>query len=147
MKFGAKMKVLFVCNANVGRSQAAEALFKRLSSHEAESAGTRADEIVARSNPPTRTLKDTPSPAVPYLKELGVDISQNLRTQLTEDLVRQADKVIVMADRDNWPDYLRDSDKVTFWDIEDTRGLGSDEAQPLLDEIKRRVEGLVREIG
>ena len=91
------MKILFVCNANVGRSQAAEALFKRLSSLDAHSAGTRADEIVARSNPPTRTLKDSPSPAVPYLKELGVDISQNLRTQLTSEMVQQADKVIVMV--------------------------------------------------
>lgn len=141
------MKILFVCNANVGRSQAAEALFKRLSSHDAHSAGTRADEIVARSNPPTRTLKDSPSPAVPYLKELGVDISQNLRTQLTSEMVQQADKVIVMADKDNWPDYLRDNDKVTSWDIENTRGLGSDEARPLMDEIKRRVEELVREVG
>lgn len=141
------MKVLFVCNANVGRSQAAEALFKRLSNHQADSAGTKADEVVARSNPPTRMLKDSPSPAVPYLKEMGVDISQNLRTQLTEDLVAQADRVIVMADRDNWPDYLRDSDKVTFWAIEDTLGLGSGEARTLLDEIKRRVEELVRETG
>ncbi len=141
------MKILFVCNANVGRSQAAEALFKRLSSLDAHSAGTRPDEIVARSNPPTRTLKDSPSPAVPYLKELGVDISQNLRTQLTSEMVQQADKVIVMADKDNWPDYLRDNDKVTSWDIENTRGLGSDEARPLMDEIKRRVEELVREVG
>lgn len=141
------MKILFVCNANVGRSQAAEALFKRLSSLDAHSAGTRADEIVARSNPPTRTLKDSPSPAVPYLKELGVDISQNLRTQLTSEMVQQADKVIVMADKDDWPDYLRDNDKVTSWDIENTRGLGSDEARPLMDEIKRRVEELVREVG
>ena len=141
------MKILFVCNANVGRSQAAEALFKRLSSLDAHSAGTRADEIVTRSNPPTRTLKDSPSPAVPYLKELGVDISQNLRTQLTSEMVQQADKVIVMADKDNWPDYLRDNDKVTSWDIENTRGLGSDEARPLMDEIKRRVEELVREVG
>ena len=141
------MNVLFVCNANVGRSQAAEASFKRLSGHEAESAGTRADEIVERLNPPTRTLKDSTSPAVPYLKELGVDISQNLRAQLTSEMVQQADRVIVMADKDNWPDYIRDSEKVTFWDIVDTRGLGSDEARPLLDEIKRRVEELVREIG
>ncbi len=141
------MKVLFVCNANVGRSQAAEALFKRLSSHEAHSAGTRADELAERANPPTRMLKDSPSPAVPYLKEMGVDISQNLRTQLTSEMVQQADRVIVMADKDNWPDYLRDSEKVTFWDIEDTRGLGSDAAQPLLDEVKRRVEQLAREVG
>ena len=81
------------------------------------------------------------------MKELGVDISQNVRTQLTEDLVRQVDRVIVIADRDTWPDYLSNSDKVVVWDIQDTLGMGSDEAQLLLDEIKRRVEELVRETG
>ena len=35
------MKVLFVCLANVGRSQMAEAFFNRLSRHQAGSAGSR----------------------------------------------------------------------------------------------------------
>lgn len=141
------MKVLFVCNANVGRSQAAEALFKRLSSHEAESAGTRADEIVARSNPPTRSLGDAGSTAIPYMKEQGVDISENTRKQLTPEMVQDADKIIVVADKDTWPNYLNNSDKVVVWDIQDTRGMGPDSATPLFDEIKQRVEELVREIG
>ena len=37
------MKALFVCNANMGRSQVAEALFNQLSSESAGSAGTVAD--------------------------------------------------------------------------------------------------------
>ncbi len=35
------MKVLFVCVANVGRSQMAEAFFNRLSDHQATSTGSR----------------------------------------------------------------------------------------------------------
>jgi hypothetical protein len=62
-------------------------------------------------------------------------------------MVQEADKVIVMADDDTWPDYLRNSDKVVVWTIEDTRGMGPDSARPLYDEIKRRVQELVTQVG
>ena len=139
------MKVLFVCNANVGRSQVAEALFNQISGEPAISAGTVADAIVERTNPASRSLKDGGSSAITYMNEQGVDISESLRDQLTPQMVQDADKVIVMADEDNWPDYLRNSGKVVVWTIEDTRGMGPDSARPLYDEIKRRVQELVRE--
>ena len=141
------MKVLFVCVANVGRSQAAEALFNQLSGQTATSAGTRADEVFARTNPPTRSLGDTGSTAVPFMKKQGVDISGKTRKQLTGTMVQEADKVIVMADRDSWPDFLQDSNKVTYWDITDPVGLGDDAALSIYNEIKWRVEELVRKIG
>ncbi|MBQ10798.1 MAG: hypothetical protein CMJ45_04540 [Planctomyces sp.] len=139
------MKVVFVCNANVGRSQVAEALFNQISGEPAISAGTVADAIVERTNPASRSLKDGGSSAITYMNEQGVDISESLRDQLTPQMVQDADKVIVMADEDNWPDYLRNSGKVVVWTIEDTRGMGPDSARPLYDEIKRRVQELVRE--
>ena len=141
------MKVLFVCNANVGRSQVAEALFNQLSSEPATSAGTVADAIVERTKPASRRLKDGGSSAITYMNEQGVDISESLRDQLTPEMVQEADKVVVMADDDNWPNYLRNSDKVVMWTIEDTRGMDPDSARPLYDEIKRRVQDLVKESG
>ena len=141
------MKVLFVCNANMGRSQVAEALFNQLSGEPATSAGTRADAIVEMTKPSSRRLKDAGSSAITYMSEQGVDVSESLREQLTPELVQEADKVIVMADDDTWPDYLRNSDKVVVWEIQDTRGMGPDSARPLYDEIKRRVQELVRDAG
>ena len=141
------MKVLFVCNANVGRSQVAEALFNQLSSEPAISAGTVADAIVERTKPASRRLKDGGSSAITYMNEQGVDISESLRDQLTPEMVQEADKVVVMADDDNWPNYLRNSDKVVVWTIEDTRGMDPDSARPLYDEIKRRIQVLVKESG
>ncbi len=141
------MKVLFVCNANMGRSQVAEALFNQLSGEPATSAGTRADEIVERTKPSSRRLKDGGSSAISYMSDQGADVSEKTRDQLTPEMVQEADKVIVMADNDNWPDYLRNSDKVVVWTIQDTRGMGPDSARPLYDEIKRRVQELVRELG
>ena len=38
------------------------------------------------------------------------------REQLTPELVDAADKVIVMAERETWPDYLVEGGKVEFWD-------------------------------
>nr|WP_289136637.1 hypothetical protein [uncultured Halomonas sp.] len=81
------------------------------------------------------------------MSEQGVDVSESLREQLTAEMVQEADKVIVMADDDTWPDYLRNSDKVVVWTIEDTRGMGPDSARPLYDEIKRRVQELVTQVG
>ena len=141
------MQVLFVSNANLGRSQVAEALFNQLCDQSATSAGTRADEVFARTNSPTRSLGDGGSTAIPYMKEQGVDVSEKTRKQLTPEMVQDADKVIVIADRDTWPDYLQTSDKIVVWEIQDTRGMGPDSARPLFDEIKRRVQQLVREMG
>ena len=141
------MKVLFVCNANVGRSQVAEALSNQLPREPAISAGTVADAIVERTKPASRRLKDGGSSAITYMNEQGVDISESLRDQLTPEMVQGADKVVVMADDDNWPNYLRNSDKVVVWTIEDTRGMDPDSARPLYDEIKRRIQDLIKESG
>jgi len=141
------MKVIFVCNANVGRSQVAEALFTQLSGELATSAGTRADEIVERTKPPSRSLDDAGSTAIPYMLEQGVDVKNKQRKQLTREMVEAAEKVIVIADEDTWPDYLRESEKMIVWNIQDTRGMGPDSARPLYDEINRRVEELVTEVG
>ena len=79
------------------------------------------------------------------MKAEGVDISENLRTQLTAEMVERADKVVVMADVDSWPPYLRNNPKVVHWELTDPIGLDQDAARNIFDEIKRRVTELVRQ--
>ena len=74
-------------------------------------------------------------------------MAEQARGQLTAEMVQEADKVVVSADEDTWPDYLRNSDKVVVWTIQDTRGMDPDSARPLYDEIKRRIQELVRDAG
>ena len=143
------MEVLFVCNANFGRSQVAQVYFSQLSSHQSSGAGTAVDEINARLNLPSNKLKDIPSQrTVEYIKrEFGVDISQRERRQLTPQLMDEADLVIVINEKDKWPGYLREGGKVVFWDIKDAAGQTDEATYQIFSQVRQKVEELVREIG
>ena len=77
----------------------------------------------------------------------GVDISHNPMTQLTEEMVEWADRILVMAERHTWPDYLTASHKVEVWDSPDPDLPADQIAYAVFDRIKQRVQHLVREIG
>ena len=151
------MKVLFVCSANVGRSQVARACFDQLSRNESDSAGIGVDRINARLNLSSRKLKDF-SPdgsvahptmtSVEYIrKAFGVDLSDRERQQLTPEMVNAADLVILIVEKDKWPDYLQEGGKVVFWDIPDAFRQDDDFADDVFRQVHARVEQLVKEIG
>jgi protein-tyrosine-phosphatase len=72
-----KKTVLFVCVQNAGRSQIAEAFFRKYApnNYEALSAGT---EPVGNLNPL----------AIEAMKEVGIDISKQRPKIITEDMIR-----------------------------------------------------------
>ena len=71
------MRVLYVCNANVGRSQVAQVYFDQLSFHESSGAGMAVDEINVRLNLPSNKLKDAAKRPLEYIqREFAVDISE-----------------------------------------------------------------------
>ena len=74
-----KNSVLFVCIENAGRSQMAEAFFRKYvpEGYEPSSAGTRP---VSSINPL----------AIEAMKEVGIDISKQRSKILTEDMIRQS---------------------------------------------------------
>ncbi len=143
-------KVLFVCFANMGRSQVARACFDQLSQHDSDSAGIGVDENIARRNPPSRKLKDsgTDGRSVEYIRRaFGEDISDRERQQLTPEMVHAADLVILIAEKNRWPDYLQEGGKVVFWDIPDAYRQDDDFATDVFRQVHNRVEQLVKEIG
>ncbi|HSF34355.1 MAG TPA: hypothetical protein VLK82_28345 [Candidatus Tectomicrobia bacterium] len=143
------MKVLFVCYANVGRSQVAQAYFSKLSQHASDTAGIAVDELMAKANLSSRKLKEVPTQrSVEYIRrEFGVGISERERQQLTPALIDNADLVIVIAERERWPGYLKEGGKVVFWDIPDAVGQTDDFAYDVYRQVQLRVERLVEEIG
>ena len=143
------MNVIFVCHANIGRSQVAEALFNLRSRHKATSAGVGVVENMRLLNVVSIILKDAaPAPhAIRFMIEKGVDVSENLRDQMTPEMVEAADLVVAILDLDQKVDYLTQAKNVEFWDLHDPVGQNQTFADGVFMEIERRVEELVARIG
>ena len=143
------MKVLFVCYANVGRSQVAQACFTTLSRHESDSAGIAVNELIVQRNLASRKLKDVlDQRPVGYIRrEFGADVSERERQQLGPAMLDAADRVIIIAEKERWPSYLQEGGKVVFRDIPDAVGQPDEIAYDVFRQVQRRVERLVEELG
>ena len=132
------MKVLFVCQGNVGRSQAAMEYYNQKLPGQAESAGTAVDK-------PGEKIGERFGAAsiLSAMQEHGIDMSDNERTPLTEEQINKFGKVIVMADPQARPPYLADYPNVEYWDIEDAKDVSLEKAQMIRDQIKARVDDLI----
>ena len=107
------------------------------------------DASIARRHQTGRKLKDAPTQrSIEYIKrEFGVDISDRDRKQLTPEMMEEADRVIVINEKERWPDYVVEGGNVVHWDIADVVGHEDDFAYDIYRRVRKRVEELVREIG
>ncbi|MET8603252.1 arsenate reductase ArsC [Streptomyces rubiginosohelvolus] len=130
----AKPSVLFVCVHNAGRSQMAAAFLAHL-------AGDRVLVNSAGSLP-----ADQVNPAaVAAMAEVGIDISAAAPRVLSAEAVQASDYVITMG----CGDACRVFPGRTYldWQLDDPAGKGVDAVRPIRDEIRRRVDALLAEIG
>jgi arsenate reductase (thioredoxin) len=126
-------EVLFVCVHNAGRSQMAAALLARRArgAVHVRSAGS---DPADRLNPAV----------VEAMRELDLDISQELPKPLTNDAVRAADVVITMGCGDACPFYP--GKRYLDWDIEDPAGKPVATVRRIRDEIDGRVQALLADL-
>src|SRR6516165_2967151 len=80
------MKILFICFANVARSQIAAAYFKTISQHHCDSAGIAVDDLVAKNNLRSRKLEDVPiQRSIEYIKrEFNLDLGEKEMARVLE---------------------------------------------------------------
>ena len=126
--------VLFVCVHNAGRSQMAAGYLREL-------AGGRVEVLSAGSEPADR-LNPV---AVQAMAEEGIDIAANTPAILTTEAVRESDVVITMGCGDTCPIFP--GKRYEDWDLTDPAGRPIEEVRPIRDEIRRRVEALLAELG
>jgi protein-tyrosine-phosphatase len=127
-------EVLFVCTHNAGRSQMAAALLDHL-------AAGRVHVTSAGSQP-----ADQLNPAVvAAMAEIGLDISHEFPKPLTTDKVHAADVVITMGCGDACPIYP--GKRYEDWDLPDPAGLSVEQVRPIRDDIRRRVQAMLAELG
>ncbi|MDO8528307.1 MAG: low molecular weight phosphatase family protein [Nanoarchaeota archaeon] len=134
------MKILFVCKSNIGRSQIAEAFFNNLSkTHVAISAGINAKDYSGR------TIKELSDKVPRCMLEKGIDISEKLSKQLTEELANQSNFVIWIAPEVKIPEFI-DKNKLSLWDISDAGGKPYEHWCQARDEIEKLVKNLIKDI-
>ncbi len=134
------MKVLFVCRANVGRSQAAMELY-RLHGGIGDSAGTRVDM-------PGQQVADRPAAATilrVMLETYGLDMSHNLRTQISPENAAGYDKLIVMAEPETIPAWLREDARTELWRIPDPAGQDKAATRNIVRKIEEKVVNIPNE--
>jgi len=128
-------QVLFICVGNSSRSQMAEALFNRLVQGRARagSAGTE----------PARALDPN---AVAVMAELGIDISGQSPKSLTQEMVDGATRVISMGCgvQESCPAWAQPDED---WDLDDTYHQPIEVVRGIRDQIRARVEALVKELA
>ncbi|MDX2341763.1 arsenate reductase ArsC [Micrococcus sp. M4NT] len=82
--------------------------------------------------------------AVAAMAEVGIDIAANTPKVLTTDAVKDSDVVITMGCGDTCPVFP--GKRYEDWAVEDPAGQGVEAVRPIRDEIRARVETLVREL-
>ncbi len=136
------MKILFVCLHNIGRSQIAKAFYNSFTESElADAAGLDAKSF------PEKFLSDFgETNGMKVMREIGIEMGDFPRYQLTKSLAKEYDLIVVMAADDEIPMWLKASPKFRHWPIEVPKmPHGSDAIRPMRDEIERRVLDLIRE--
>ena len=58
-------------------------------------------------------------------------------------MINTADFVVVIAEKERWPTYLEEGNKVVFWDIQDPAGMADESADDVYRQVQRRVEQLI----
>ena len=143
-------KILFVCNANVVRSQMAQAFYNHFTkTQNADSAGVNAEKYPTTKIP---TVADfdahlvaknlDPLAVIDLMREKGIEVGTSQRTQLTKDMLSDYDLVVNIANRNQTPDWLK-GDNVVWWKIEDPHAESRELAELACDEIEKRVKQLI----
>lgn len=127
--------VIFACVHNAGRSQMAAAFFNQI----ADPAKARA--ISAGTQPGPRVHPEVAE----AMREVGIDVSQARPQLLTADLAAGASHLVTMGCGDQCP-YVPGA-KVSDWPLEDPKGKTVEKVREIRDDVRGRVEGLVKAQG
>ena len=128
-------KILFVCIENAGRSQMAEAFFRKYmpKGFEAISAGTMPSDQV---NPIVLQV----------MKEIGIDIENQTPKHISQQIIDESEKTINMGcmDKESCPTLFMKN--VLDWQIPDPKGKSIEEVREIREQIKNKVMILIKSL-
>ncbi|NIA09595.1 MAG: hypothetical protein GWP10_07675 [Nitrospiraceae bacterium] len=118
----------------------AAALFNKYSKIKTFSAGTKVFDKEGQK------LKEIPlaKPVIKFMREKGINIAESTRTQLTPEMIKKFDKIIVMAEPETIPEYLSRSNKIEFWDIKDPKGMDDQGYEKIIFQIESKIKHFLK---
>lgn len=127
--------VLFACVHNAGRSQMAAAFFNNLADPQ------RVRAMSAGTSPGARVHPEV----VTTMREVGLDLEDARPQRLTPELASSARHLITMGCGDECP--FVPGAETDDWPIEDPKGKPVERVRAIRDELRARVEELIRRHG
>lgn len=125
--------ILFVCVHNAGRSQMAAGFARVLG-------GDRV-QVLSAGSEPAQSINPV---AVAAMAEVGIDIAGEQPKQLTDAAVAGVDVVVTMGCGDSCPVFP--GTRYEDWQLTDPAGQPIEVVRQVRDEIRSRIEDLVREL-
>ena len=127
--------VLFVCVENAGRSQMAEAFFKKFSEDKFN--------VISAGTVPSRNLNPV---VIQVMKEIGIDMVNQSPKKLSDSMITNSFKAINMGcmDKESCPAlFVKD---VIDWTIPDPKEKTIEQVREIRDQIKSEVLSLIASI-
>jgi arsenate reductase (thioredoxin) len=131
----AKVRVLFACVHNAGRSQMAAALFNAVADP------AKAEALSAGTSPGTAVHPEVLETA----REIGIDLAAARPRLLTEELARTVGMLVTMGCGEQCP-YVPGLER-DDWELPDPKGRPAEEVRAIRDDIRARVAAFVDSRG
>jgi arsenate reductase len=128
-------KVIFACIHNAGRSQMAAAWFNQLAD------ASKAVAVSAGTQPGSRVHPEVQA----AMQEVGIDLSDAKPQLLTDSLARDAQLLVTMGCGEACP-YVPGL-KRDDWPLEDPKGKPIERVREIRDDVRARIEGLLKSQG
>ena len=128
-------KILFVCVENAGRSQMAEAFFRKYM--------PKGFEVISAGTNPSIQVNPIVSQA---MKETGIDIENQTPKYISQQIIDKSEKAINMGciDKESCPALFMND--VLDWQIPDPKGKSIEEVRKIRDQIKTKVMILIKSL-
>ena len=127
--------ILFVCVENAGRSQMAEAFFKKYAKNQFN--------VISAGTSPSSHLNPV---VVSVMNELGIDLENQKPQLLSSSMIENSNKTVNMGcmDKESCPSlFVKDMDD---WNVDDPKGKSIDDVRKIRDQIKHGVLNLLNSL-
>lgn len=128
-------KILFVCVENAGRSQMAEAFFRKYM--------PKGFEVISAGTKPSTHVNPI---VLQAMKEIGIDIKNQTPKHISQQIITESEKAISMGcmDKESCPAlFMKD---VLDWQIPDPKGKSIEEVRKIRDQIKTKIIILIKSL-